>query len=137
MPRAEFGSDFDNGVHAIRGRPSIYFPLATMLTFTSAVGKLNCRVLGQHHTLLQVISRSYCQVFVKSYNFVFEKINIQYAAKNQVKCISIRHVFCQKSTRKLRFCITSVLVSTNMSMTLFRKHFLLSKTIHKGPTVQK
>ena len=85
---------------------------------------------------------SYCQVFVKSYNFVFEKINIQYAPyqklqKNQVKCISIRHVFCQKSTRKLRFCITSVLVSTNMSMTLFRKHFVLSKTIHKGPTVPK
>ena len=79
MPRAEFGSDFDNGVHAIRGQPSSYFPLATMLTFTSAVGKLNIRVLGQHHTLLQVISRSYCQVFVKSYNFVFEKINIQYA----------------------------------------------------------
>ena len=51
------------------------FPLATMLTFTSAVGKLNVRVLWHHHMLLQVISQSYCQVFVKSYNFVFEKID--------------------------------------------------------------
>ena len=32
------------------------FPLATMLTFTSAVGKLNVRVLWHHHMLLQVIS---------------------------------------------------------------------------------
>ena len=54
----------------------INFPLATMLTFTSAVAKLTIRVLGQHHSLLQVISQSYCQVFGKSYNFVFEKINI-------------------------------------------------------------
>ena len=44
-----------------------------MLTFTSAVGKLNVRMLWHHHMLLQVISQSYCQVFVKSYNFVFEK----------------------------------------------------------------
>ena len=51
------------------------FPLAPMLTFTSAVGKLNVRVLWHHHMLLQVISQSYCQVFVKSYNFVFEKID--------------------------------------------------------------
>ena len=51
------------------------FPLATMLTFTSAVGKLNVRVLWHHHMLLQVISQSYCQVFVKSYNFVFEQID--------------------------------------------------------------
>ena len=46
-----------------------------MLTFTSAVGKLNVRVLWHHHMLLQVISQSYCQVVVKSYNFVFEKID--------------------------------------------------------------
>ena len=46
-----------------------------MLTFTSAVGKLNVRVLWHHHMLLQVISQRYCQVFVKSYNFVFEKID--------------------------------------------------------------
>ena len=51
------------------------FPLATMLTFTTAVGKLNVRVLWHHHMLLQVISQSYCQVFVKSYNFVFEQID--------------------------------------------------------------
>ena len=51
------------------------FPLAPMLTFTSAVGKLNVRVLWHHHMLLQVISQRYCQVFVKSYNFVFEKID--------------------------------------------------------------
>ena len=51
------------------------FPLATMLTFTSAVGKLNVRVLWHHHILLQVISQSYCQVFVKSYDFVFEQID--------------------------------------------------------------
>ena len=51
------------------------FPLAPMLTFTSAVGKLNVRVLWHHRMLLQVISQSYCQVFVKSYNFVFEKID--------------------------------------------------------------
>ena len=51
------------------------FPLATKLTFTSAVGKLNVRVLWHHHMLLQVISQSYCQVFVKSYNFVFEQID--------------------------------------------------------------
>ena len=36
----------------------IIFPLATMLTFTSAVAKLTIRVLGQHHSLLQVISQS-------------------------------------------------------------------------------
>ena len=46
-----------------------------MLTFTSAVGKLNVRVLWHHHMLLQVISQRYCQVFVKSYNFVFGKID--------------------------------------------------------------
>ena len=40
------------------------FPLAPMLTFTSAVGKLNVRVLWHHHMLLQVISQRYCQVFV-------------------------------------------------------------------------
>ena len=51
------------------------FPLAPMLTFTSAVGKLNVRVLWHHRMLLQVISQSYCQVFVKSYNFVFAKID--------------------------------------------------------------
>ena len=51
------------------------FPLAPMLTFTSAVGKLNVRVLWHHHMLLQVISQRYCQVFVRSYNFVFEKID--------------------------------------------------------------
>ena len=51
------------------------FPLATMLMFTSAVGKLNVRVLWHHHMLLQVISQSYRQVFVKSYNFVFEQID--------------------------------------------------------------
>ena len=51
------------------------FPLAPMLTFTSAVGKLNVRVLWHHYMLLQVISQRYCQVFVKSYNFVFEKID--------------------------------------------------------------
>ena len=51
------------------------FPLAPMLTFTSAVGKLNVRVLWHHHMLVQVISQSYCRVFVKSYNFVFEKID--------------------------------------------------------------
>ena len=45
------------------------------LTFTSAVGKLNVRVLWHHHIWLQVISQSYCQVFVKSYNFVFKKID--------------------------------------------------------------
>ena len=53
----------------------LIFPLAPMLTFTSAVGKLNVRVLWHHHMLLQVISQRYCQVFVKSYNFVFEKID--------------------------------------------------------------
>ena len=37
------------------------------------------------------------------------------------------HVFCQKSTRKLRFCIATVLVFTNMSMTLFRKHFFMEQ----------
>ena len=51
------------------------FPLAPILTFTSAVGKLNVRLLWHHHMLLQVISQIYCQVFVKSYNFVFEKID--------------------------------------------------------------
>ena len=51
------------------------FPLAPMLRFTSDVGKLNVRALWHHHMLLQVISQIYCQVFVKSYNFVFEKID--------------------------------------------------------------
>ena len=54
-----------------------------MLTFTSAVGKLNLCVLWHHHTLLHVISQSYCQVFVKSYNFIFEKINIEYAPRKK------------------------------------------------------
>ena len=35
------------------------FPQATVLTFTSAVGKSNIRVLWQHHTLLHVISQRY------------------------------------------------------------------------------
>ena len=73
----------------------IIFPLATMLTFTSAVGKLTIRVLGQHHSLLQVISQSYCQVFVKSYNFVFEKINIEYAPYQKwQKTRSSVHIHC-------------------------------------------
>ena len=50
-----------------------------MSTFTSAVDKLDIRVIWHHRTLLNVISQSYCQVFVKSYKFVFEKINIGYA----------------------------------------------------------
>ena len=64
------------GVLTLNGDSLVFiFPLAPMLTFTSAVGKLNVRVLWHHHMLLQVISQSYCQVFVKSYNFVFEKID--------------------------------------------------------------
>ena len=67
------------------------FPLAPMLTFTSAVGKLNVRVLWHHHMLLQVISQSYCQVFVKSYNFVFEKIDKEGSPlkSDQNKAISV------------------------------------------------
>ena len=67
------------------------FPLATMLTFTSAVGKLNVRVLWHHHMLLQVISQSYCQVFVKSYNFVFEQIDKEGSPvkSDQNKAISV------------------------------------------------
>ena len=66
-----------NAVTAVLNGDSLVliFPLAPMLTFTSAVGKLNVRVLWHHHMLLQVISQRYCQVFVKSYNFVFEKID--------------------------------------------------------------
>ena len=69
--------NFNSFIHAFMFGDSLVFifPLATMLTFTSAVGKLNVRVLWHHHMLLQVISQSYCQVFVKSYNFVFEQIN--------------------------------------------------------------
>ena len=68
------------------------FPLAPMLTFTSAVGKLNVRVLWHHHMLLQVIPQSYCQVFVKSYNFVFEKIDKQGSPvkSDQNKAISVQ-----------------------------------------------
>ena len=78
------------------------FPLAPMLTFTSAVGKLNVRVLWHHHILLQVISQRYCQVFVKSYNFVFEKIDKEGSPRekkdppvksDQNKAISV-HVLC-------------------------------------------
>ena len=67
------------------------FPLAPMLTFTSAVGKLNVRVLWHHHMLLQVISQRYCQVFVKSYNFVFEKIDKEGSPvkSDQNKAISV------------------------------------------------
>ena len=60
-----------------------------MLTFTSDVGKLNIRILWQRHTMLHVISQSYCQVFVKSYYFNFEKINIEYAHIKNGKTASI------------------------------------------------
>ena len=43
-------------VHSSGDSLVFIFPLATMLTFTSAVGKLNVRVLWHHHMLLQVIS---------------------------------------------------------------------------------
>ena len=70
----------------------IVFPQANMLTFTSAVGKLNLRVSCQHHTCLHFTSQSHCQVFVKSCSFVFEKINNEYAPH-------------QKWQKSRRFCI--------------------------------
>ena len=90
-----------------------------------AVGKLNLRVLWQHHMLLQlhVILQSYFQVFVKSYNFVFEKINIEYVPHKKLQksrwfscsenhCTTDVHVCCLKTaTWNLRFCTTSLLLS--------------------------
>ena len=75
--------------------------------------------------------------------FISEKINIEYALhqnwqKSRRFCIhashiippltsthSATHVCCWTATWKLCFCTTSVLVSTNMSMTQFIKHFFL------------
>ena len=63
------------------------FRQATIKTFTRPVGKLNVRMLLQHQKLLQVIyhKAKYCQVFVKSHNFVFEKIKIEYNARTHQK----------------------------------------------------
>ena len=85
------------------------FPLATMLTFTSAIGKLNVRVSWHHHMLLQVISQSYCQVFVKSYNFVFEKIDIEYAPY-------------QKWQKNRSFCTHPLQINTPPTCTCFVKN---------------
>ena len=54
------------------------FPRATMLTFASAVGKLNLRVLWQRHTLLHVMTKLPSN-FREILEFFFEKINIEYA----------------------------------------------------------
>ena len=112
-----------------------------MLTFTSAVGKLTIRVLGQHHSLLQVISQSYCQVFVKSYNFVFEKINIAYAPYQMCqKTRSSVHIHYINTPRvlskihpKTAFLHNISIVSTNMTMTLFRKHFFMEQNNSQRP----
>ena len=85
------------------------FSLATMLTFTSAIGRLNVRVLWHHHMLLQVISQSYCQVFVKSYNFVFEKIDIEYAPY-------------QKWQKNRSFCTHPLQINTPPTGTCFVKN---------------
>ena len=119
----------------------IIFPLATMLTFTSAVAKLTIRVLGQHHSLLQVISQSYCQVFVKSYNFVFEKINIAYAPYQKCKktrsSVHIHYIstprVLSKTHQKTAFLHNISIVSTNMTMTLFRKHFFMEQNNSQMP----
>ena len=34
-------------------------------------------MLLQHRTLLHVTSQNYCQVFIKSYNFIYEKIHME------------------------------------------------------------
>ena len=59
--------------------------------FTSAAGKLRIRVLWQHDKFLIVITQIDCRVFIKSYNFVFMKINNEYAPH-------------QKSQKSRRFC---------------------------------
>ena len=103
-----------------------------MLTFTSAVGKLNVRVLWHHHMLLQVISQRYCQVFVKFYNFVFEKIDKEGSPmkSDQNKAISVHVLWvsfhhrstpcCQAATKKLTFSTTSVLLLLNVPLSLSR-----------------
>ena len=104
-----------------------------MLTFTSAVGKLNVRVLWHHHMLLQVMSQSYCQVFVKSYNFVFEKIDKEGSPPWKVTktrpflstCYGYPSTTevppcCQAATKKLTFSTTSVLLLLNVPLSLSR-----------------
>ena len=106
-----------------------------MLTFTSDVGKLNVRVLWHHHMLLQVISQSYCQVFVKSYNLVFEKIDKEGSPpvkSDQNKAISVHVLWvpypsttevppcCQAATKKVTFSTTSVLLLLNVPLSLSR-----------------
>ena len=107
----------------------INFPLATMLTFTSAVAKLTIRVLGQHHSLLQVISQSYCQVFVKSYNFVFEKINIAYAPYQK----------CQKtrSSVHIHYISTPRVLSKTHQKTAFLHNISISLHKYDNDAVQK
>ena len=86
-----------------------------MLTFTSAVGKLNVRVLWHHRMLLQVISQSYCQVFVKSYNLrPFLSTCYGYPSTTEVPPC------CQAATKKLTFSTTSVLLLLNVPLSLSR-----------------
>ena len=105
-----------------------------MLTFTSAVGKLNVRVLWHHHMLLQVISQSYCQVFFKSYNFVLEKIDKEGSPREKWPkqghfCLRAMGILpppkyprtcCQAATKKLTFSTTSVLLLLNVPLSLSR-----------------
>ena len=100
---------FGRGGSVIGDSLVFIFPLATMLTFTSAIGKLNVRVSWHHHMLLQVISQSYCQVFVKSYNFVFEKIDIEYAPY-------------QKWQKNRSFCTHPLQINTPPTCTCFVKN---------------
>ena len=81
---------------------------------------------------IQVISQSYCQVFVKSYNFVFEKIDKEGSPWKVTKTrpfLSTCYGYpsttevppcCQAATKKLTFSTTSVLLLLNVPLSLSR-----------------
>ena len=101
-----------------------------MLTFTSAVGKLNVRVLWHHHMLLQVKDTV---KFSSNPTISFSRKSTRKDSpvkSDQNKAISVHVLWypsttevppcCQAATTKLTFSTTSVLLLLNMPLSLYR-----------------
>ena len=86
-----------------------------------------------HHRLLHVISVSYCQVFLNSYTFVFEKINIEYALHQKWQKGMRFGVYNIHAARTIP-PLTCVLSTSHMKTAFLHS---ISISVHKYDAVQK
>ena len=114
---------------------SIFFPIGDRVNVSNAVCKLTILKLLQHHTLLHVISRNYCQVFIKSlfYKIHMEDSTCEKSYQIETKLFmatcygnsSVTRVpLCYEAPIKITFSTISVLVRLNVPISLFREPFL-------------